>query len=82
MSYCPLMYGRHYSSITPCLGEKCALAADNKGECLIKQALQFYVNNQEARLSKEQEQKEQKIRGVLEYRQFMKKYFPQTKIFV
>lgn len=58
MSYCPLMYGRHYSSITPCLGKKCALAADNKGECLIKQALQFYVNSEEARLNKEQEQEE------------------------
>lgn len=80
MSYCPLMYGRHYSSITPCLGEKCALAADNKGECLIKQALQFYVNGEKDRLSKELEKKEREIEGFLESQRIMDKYFSQTKI--
>ena len=45
MDYCPLMsYAKQYANEKECLGEGCALAADGNGECLIKQALQIYVN--------------------------------------
>ena len=45
MDYCPLMsYQKQYISEAQCLGENCAMAADGNGECLIKQALQIYVN--------------------------------------
>ena len=43
--YCPLMsFAKQYSNEQQCLGEECAFAADKAGNCLVKQALQCYVN--------------------------------------
>ena len=54
MDYCPLMsYQKQYVSEAECLGEECALAADSNGECLIKQALQNYVNERTPRIIKD-----------------------------
>lgn len=51
MDYCPLMsYQKQYISEAECLGETCALAADKNGECLIKQALQIYVNERQPKI--------------------------------
>ena len=44
--YCPLMsFAKQYSNEQQCLGEECAFAADEGGNCLVKQALQCYVNS-------------------------------------
>lgn len=54
MDYCPLMsYQKQYMSEAQCLGENCAMAADGNGECLIKQALQIYVNERTSRIIKD-----------------------------
>lgn len=45
MKYCPVMSFQRETNGSPqivCLGEKCGFA-DKEGECLIKQALEFYV---------------------------------------
>lgn len=45
MKYCPLMSFQREtisSPQIPCLEEKCGFA-DKSGECLIKQALEFYI---------------------------------------
>ena len=41
--YCPLG-ANEYGTMPHCSGQNCGLADDN-GECLIKQALQYYVND-------------------------------------
>ena len=47
MKYCPLMsFRKQYCTKAECLGEECALAADEEGNCLIKQALGFYVEQE------------------------------------
>ena len=47
MKYCPLMsFQKQYHEEERCLGEDCAFAADAAGNCLIKQALQCYVNRE------------------------------------
>ena len=44
--YCPLMsFAKQYSNEQQCLGEECAFAADKGGHCLVKQALQCYVDS-------------------------------------
>ena len=54
MRYCPLMsFQKQYAQETSCLGEDCALAADEAGECLIKQALQIYVSKERTRVANE-----------------------------
>lgn len=51
MDYCPLMsYQKQYVSEAECLGENCALAADGNGECLIKQALQIFVDRNKPKI--------------------------------
>ena len=56
MNYCPLMsFAKQYSQEVPCLGENCALAANETGQCLIQQALQLYVSRERIRLSEEGE---------------------------
>lgn len=51
MDYCPLMsYQKQYVSEAECLGEECALAADGNGECLIKQALQIFVDKNKPKI--------------------------------
>lgn len=46
MIYCPLMsFAKQYSNEQQCLGKECAFAADEGGNCLVKQALQCYVNS-------------------------------------
>ena len=46
MMYCPLMsYAKQYSNEQECLGKECAFAADKAGNCLVKQALQCYVDS-------------------------------------
>lgn len=51
MDYCPLMsYQKQYVSEAECLGEECALAADGNGECLIKQALQIFVDRNKPKI--------------------------------
>ncbi len=51
MDYCPLMsYQKQYVSEAECLGESCALAADGNGECLIKQALQIFVDKNKPKI--------------------------------
>ena len=53
-NYCPLMsFAKQYSHEVPCLGENCALAADEAGECLIRQALQRYVSAERTRVAEE-----------------------------
>ena len=55
MKYCPLMsYQKQYVQETTCLGEECALAADDAGECLIKQALQLYVGQERTKIAEEE----------------------------
>ena len=50
MKYCPLMsFAKEHSQKIDCFGKECALAADNAGNCLIKQSLQIYVNETEKR---------------------------------
>ena len=45
MKFCPLMsFAKQYSHEIECLGEECAFAADENGNCLVKQALQVYVD--------------------------------------
>lgn len=54
MDYCPLMsYQKQYVSEAECLGEGCALAADGNGECLIKQALQIFVDKNKSKIIKD-----------------------------
>ena len=54
MRYCPLMsFQKQYAQETVFLGEECALAADEAGECLIKQALQIYVSKERTRIANE-----------------------------
>jgi hypothetical protein len=48
-----MSYQKQYVSEAECLGEECALAADGNGECLIKQALQIYVNERTPRIIKD-----------------------------
>lgn len=43
MNYCPLMSYHGNNPSRRCFRNECALAADENGECLIKQALGFYV---------------------------------------
>ena len=55
MIYCPIMsYQRDNTSTKPCMENSCAFA-DEAGECLIKQALQCYVNAEHARVAEEAE---------------------------
>ena len=45
MMYCPLMsFAKQYANEQYCLGERCAFAADKQGNCLVRQALQCYVD--------------------------------------
>ena len=44
--YCPLMsFAKQCSNEKECLGKECAFAADKGGSCLVKQALQCYVDS-------------------------------------
>jgi hypothetical protein len=47
MNYCPLMSYNGSTISRRCFREDCALAANENGECLIKQALNFYVKERE-----------------------------------
>lgn len=54
MKYCPLMsFQKQYAQEIPCLGEDCALAADEAGNCLIQQALQIFVGKERTRQAEE-----------------------------
>ncbi len=54
MKYCPLMsFQNQYAQEAICLGKDCALAADEAGECLIKQALQIYVGKERTHMANE-----------------------------
>lgn len=60
MSVCPLMsYAKQYAYEIECLGENCALAADKGGKCLVKQALQCYVNAARTKIEEERLQADQ-----------------------
>ena len=61
MKYCPLIsFQRDYSAQTQCMWE-CAFK-DEAGECLIKQALQCYVQNTREKNAKELEKLENQTR--------------------
>ena len=52
MKYCPLMsYVKQYAQEQYCMGEDCAMAANENGECLVKQALQLYVNQEKTKIT-------------------------------
>ena len=52
MKYCPLMsFQKQYTQETPCLGENCALASDEAGNCLNQQALQIFVGKERTRIA-------------------------------
>lgn len=55
MSYCPFMSFQksNYEGIVYCLKDECKLA-DEEGDCLIKQALQCYVDKERARAATEE----------------------------
>jgi hypothetical protein len=48
-----MSFQKQYAQEIVCLGEDCALAADEAGECLIKQALQIYVGKERTRIANE-----------------------------
>lgn len=55
MKYCPLMsFANQYSQEQPCMGEECAMAADDAGGCLIKQALQLYVSQERTKIAEKE----------------------------
>lgn len=54
MKYCPLR-NYHLSDPQECLGEQCALAADEAGDCLVRQTLQYYVSAERTRIAEEME---------------------------
>lgn len=56
MKYCPLMsFTNNYVKEVYCMGEDCAMAADDAGECLVRQALQCYVSSERTRVAEETE---------------------------
>lgn len=55
MSYCPLMsYAKQYTTGVECFREECGFA-DAAGNCLIQQALQYYVEKERTRIVTETE---------------------------
>ena len=52
MKYCPLMsFAKQYAQEQSCMGEECAMAADEAGGCLIQQALQLYVSQERTKIA-------------------------------
>ena len=51
MNYCPLMSYNGGNVSRRCFRSECALAADENGECLVKQALQLYVNQEKTKIT-------------------------------
>ena len=68
MKYCPLMSCRQDYAEVFCFEKECAFAADGAGECLVKQALQLYVEKERTRIA----EKEEKLRQETE---LMKTYW-------
>ena len=56
-----MSFANKYVSEVYCLGENCAMAADDAGECLVRQALQCYVGAERTRIAEENDRLRRQI---------------------
>ena len=54
MSYCPLMSYNGSNISRRCFRHECALAANENGECLIKQALGLYISQEKTKITEKE----------------------------